>query len=70
METPYGLNSYMAWQDAVCKVTPPLGVVFQNLAAQKEIVVLERHLMVDHTHRLIAIPPKYGMSQGVGCCAV
>jgi putative transposase len=40
--------------------------VFRKLAAQKESVVLEGHLMVDHVHMLIAIPPKYAVSQVVG----
>jgi putative transposase len=40
--------------------------VFRKLAAQKESVVLAGHLRVDHVHRLIAIPPNYAVSQGVG----
>jgi putative transposase len=43
-----------------------LGQVFRELARQKESKVLEGHLMVDHVHMLISIPPKYGVSQVVG----
>ena len=43
-----------------------LGQVFHNLASQKESKILEGHLMVDHVHMLIAIPPKYSVSQVVG----
>ena len=48
------------------QLRPYLGEVFRKLAAQKESVVLEGHLMVDHVHMLIAIPPKYAVSQVVG----
>jgi len=43
-----------------------LGEVFRKLAAQKECAVLEGRLMADHTHMLLAIPPKYAVSQVVG----
>ena len=40
-----------------------LGEVFRKLAAQKEIQIVEGHLMPDHVHMMIAIPPKYAVSQ-------
>ena len=40
-----------------------LGEVFRKLAEQKESRILEGHLMPDHVHMLIAIPPKYAVSQ-------
>jgi putative transposase len=43
-----------------------LGDVLRNLAAQKESRVEEGHLMPDHVHMLISIPPKYAVSQVVG----
>ena len=43
-----------------------LGEVFRKLAAQKESRIEEGHLMADHVHMLIAIPPKYAVSQVVG----
>ena len=43
-----------------------LGEVFRQLAQHKECRVLEGHLMPDHVHMLIAIPPKYAVSQVVG----
>ena len=43
-----------------------LGQVFRTLAQQKESKILEGHLMADHVHMLISIPPKYGVSQVVG----
>jgi REP-associated tyrosine transposase len=43
-----------------------LGEVFRQLAAQKESRIEEGHLMADHVHMLVSIPPKYAVSQVVG----
>ena len=43
-----------------------LGEVFRKLAAQKESRIEEGHLLPDHVHMLIAIPPKYAVAQVVG----
>jgi putative transposase len=43
-----------------------LGVILRNLASQRECTIIEGHLMVDHVHILISIPPKYSVSQVVG----
>ena len=43
-----------------------LGEVFRRLAEQKESRVEEGHLMSDHVHMMISIPPKYAVSQVVG----
>jgi putative transposase len=42
------------------------GEVFRKLASQKESRVEEGHLMHDHVHMILAIPPKYAVSQVVG----
>jgi len=43
-----------------------LGEVFHRLAGQKESRIEEGHLMPDHVHMLISIPPKYAVSQVIG----
>ena len=43
-----------------------LGPVFRTLASQKESKILEGHLLPDHVHMMISIPPKYAVSQVVG----
>ena len=43
-----------------------LGEVFRKLAEQKESGIEEGHLLADHVHMLIAIPPKYAVSQVIG----
>jgi putative transposase len=43
-----------------------LGDIFHELAKQKECKIEEGHLMSDHVHMLISIPPKYSVAQIVG----
>ena len=43
-----------------------LGEVFRQLATQKDSEILECHLMPDHVHMMIAIPPKHAVSQVAG----
>ena len=43
-----------------------LGEVFRGLSIQKESRVVEGHLMTDHVHMLLSIPPKYSVAQVVG----
>jgi putative transposase len=48
------------------ELRPHLGEVFRRLAEQKESRIEEGHLMPDHVHMLISIPPKYAVSQVSG----
>ncbi|MBI5788537.1 MAG: IS200/IS605 family transposase [Candidatus Schekmanbacteria bacterium] len=43
-----------------------LAEIFRDLARQKECEILEGHLLPDHVHMLIAIPPKYAVAQVIG----
>jgi len=43
-----------------------LGSVFRELAEQKECKVEEGHLMPDHVHMLLSVPPKYSVSSVLG----
>ena len=43
-----------------------LGDLFRRLAMQKESRVEEGHLMLDHVHMMLSIPPKYAVSQVIG----
>jgi putative transposase len=43
-----------------------LGGVFRSLTEQRESTVEEGHLMPDHVHMLLSIPPKYSVAQVVG----
>jgi len=43
-----------------------LGEVLKQLAMQRESRIDGGHLMRDHVHMLVSIPPKYSVSQVVG----
>ena len=43
-----------------------LGPVFRHLAEQKESKIEEGHVLPDHVHMLISIPPKFAVCQVVG----
>jgi putative transposase len=40
--------------------------VFHELARRKECQIEEGHLMLDHVHMLISIPPKYSVAEVIG----
>jgi putative transposase len=48
------------------ELRPHLGGVFRKLAEQKESRVEQGHLLPDHVHILMSVPPKYSVSQVVG----
>jgi putative transposase len=43
-----------------------LGVVFRALAGERESEIMEGHLMPDHVHMMISVPPKYSVAQVIG----
>ena len=43
-----------------------LGAIFHALARQKECQIIEGHVMPDHVHMCIAIPPKIAVAQVIG----
>jgi REP-associated tyrosine transposase len=48
------------------KIRTFLGPVFRELAAQRECTIMEGHMVIDHVHMLIKIPPKYSVAGVVG----
>jgi len=48
------------------RIRSELGEIFKRLAEQKESRIEEGHLMPDHVHMMISIPPKYAVAQVVG----
>jgi len=49
--------------DQVCR---HLGEIFHALARQKECRIIEGHLMSDHVHMCIEIPPKIAVASVIG----
>jgi putative transposase len=56
----------MPQKNDLWRIAPHLGEVFRKLAEQQESRIEEGHLVADHVHMLISIPPKYAVSQVVG----
>ena len=48
------------------KIRKYLGPVFHEQAAQRNSTIIEGHMVQDHVHMLIKIPPKYSVSEVVG----
>ena len=48
------------------KIKKNLGVVFHDLARRRECRIEEGHLMPDHVHMLVSIPPKYSVAEVIG----
>ena len=40
--------------------------ILKQLCAYKGVEIIEGHLMPDHVHMLVSIPPKYSVSQFYG----
>ena len=45
------------------ELRPYLGEVLRRLAQQRESEVEEGHLIVDHVHIMLSIPPKYSVAR-------
>ena len=48
------------------QIRKALGPIFHELARQKECRILEGHVMPDHVHICIEIPPKYAVASVIG----
>ncbi len=54
------------WKTMFLELRQYLGPVFHELARQKECQIIEGHLLRDHVHMCIAIPPKHAVSSVIG----
>ena len=43
-----------------------IGQILRQLCGYKGVEIIEGHLMPDHIHMLVSIPPKYSVSQFMG----
>jgi len=61
-------KSRRGWKNAVCVSVASIyiGEIFHELANHQESKIEEGHLMGDHIHMCISIPPKYPVSKVVG----
>ena len=61
-----GVHSEISAQALYAQLRRDLGPVFRDLAEQKECKVEEGHLLPDHVHMLVSVPPKYAVSSVMG----
>ena len=80
MEEQYGSLAHTKWECKYHVVFIPkyrrkslyrelrshLGEMFRELTRRRESEVVEGHLLVDHVHMLLSIPPKWSVSQVMG----
>ncbi len=48
------------------KIRQYLGPVFHELARQRGCTIIKGHMVQDHVHMLISVPPKYSVAEVVG----
>ncbi len=53
-------------KELFCQVRRYLADVFHELARQKNSKIVEGHMMADHVHICISIPPKHSVAQVIG----
>ena len=66
MQIPYCLHPEGTEKEDLWSASEGIGFVFKELVQHREGKVEEGHLMTDHVHMLVSIPPKYSVSQVVG----
>jgi putative transposase len=78
--SPYGSLAHFKWdckyhivfipkghrKALYVKIRKFLGPVFHELASQRGSKIVEGHMVQDHVHMLIKIPPKYSVAEVVG----
>ena len=66
MQISRGLHPEVSQEKRLRVGEKRVGADHSGLARQKESIVEEGHLMADHVHMLLSIPPKYSVSGVVG----
>jgi REP element-mobilizing transposase RayT len=66
VQIPCGVHSQVPQEDALRGVATTSRGSVSQARDEKEIRVEEGHLMPDHVHMMISIPPKYAVSQVIG----
>ena len=66
MQISRGVYPEVSAQTLFVQLRREMGTVFRSLAEQKECTVEEGHLMPDHVHMLLSVPPKYSVASVMG----
>jgi putative transposase len=48
------------------KLRRHVGAILRELCRQKDVELLEGHLMADHVHMCLSVPPKYSIAHTIG----
>ena len=62
----FRIHSQVPQESLYSELRKHLGEAFRRLAVQKESRIEEGHLIPDHVHMMISIPPKHAVSQVIG----
>ena len=66
LQIPCSLYPERAQEELYGKKRKFLGTVFHELARQRGSEIVEGHIVQDHVHMMLKIPPKYSVSEVVG----
>src|SRR5678815_3418797 len=66
LQVSCGVRAQTATEDHLWPDPSAIGAIFHALARQKECQILEGHLMPDHVHMCITIPPKHPVASVIG----
>jgi putative transposase len=66
LQVPCGIRSQTTTKSHLRANPQTIGRDFHALARQKECQIIEGHLMPDHVHMCIAIPPKHPVASVIG----
>ena len=66
VQVPRRVQTKVPYRKKLLFVRQHLGTVFHELARRKECQIEEGHLMPDHVHILVSIPPKYSVAEVIG----
>ena len=61
-----GVHPEVSEEGDLRRLAPVSGNVLRRLAQRRESEVEEGHLMVDHVHLMLSIPPKYSVADVIG----
>jgi REP element-mobilizing transposase RayT len=66
LQVPRSIRAQTTAESHLRANSQTIGPIFHALARQKECQIIEGHLMPDHVHMCIAIPPKHPVASVIG----
>ena len=66
LQISYSNRAKISAESTLWKIKRDLGEIIRDLCRQKGVDFLEGHLMVDHVHMCLRIPPKHSIAFVIG----